>query len=397
MKKTKTEIFKEFNINSVNDLKEYIHHYVIKSDGRTNYFAIEAQLDKFKQYAPNCLGQQLAEYVYWILNDLIDYPICVICGNQITSFRGIKCGYIAQTCSNKCQGLLSYKNMNEETKIETANKIRDKLLSKSSDEWKEITSKRKHTNLAKYGYECANSNLIVRNKTIETNNIRYGGPAPLCSAKIREKSKQTCIKKYGTEFHTQSNKVKEKIRDTNRKRYGVDWHTQSSNFKDKTKDTCKRKYSVDNPSKNAHIKSKKRITTNSNYGVDYGFFLNRPNTSFSNKSNVYFETIYDQLHEDDQDCTYTAFLNDTEFNIIDKIYNRCYFYDFVCTSLKICIEFQGDYWHMNPKKYAPMEWNPSREMFAFEIWEYDKRKRKVIEELGYSVTYVWESEIIQHH
>ena len=67
-----------------------------------------------------------------------------------------------------------------------------------------------------------------------------------------------------------------------------------------------------------------------------------------------------------------------------------YAYDF-CHNKKI-IEFNGDYWHMNPKIYKANDINKTKKMTAQEVWDFDKRKMECAEERGYKVLYIWESE-----
>lgn len=56
------------------------------------------------------------------------------------------------------------------------------------------------------------------------------------------------------------------------------------------------------------------------------------------------------------------------------------------------IEFNGDYWHMNPNKYSKNDFNRTKQMKAIEIWQYDADKIKLAESHGYKVLTVWESE-----
>ena len=67
---------------------------------------------------------------------------------------------------------------------------------------------------------------------------------------------------------------------------------------------------------------------------------------------------------------------------------------------KKVIEFNGDYWHANPKIYSPetiMESITSTSSRysgnkASDIWEYDRKKISALESLGYDVKVVWESD-----
>lgn len=70
-----------------------------------------------------------------------------------------------------------------------------------------------------------------------------------------------------------------------------------------------------------------------------------------------------------------------------------HFYDLTSTSTKKIIEFNGDYWHANPLKYAHNE-NISLKgnRTAKEIWESDARKIALAESHGYKVKVIWESD-----
>jgi G:T-mismatch repair DNA endonuclease (very short patch repair protein) len=58
----------------------------------------------------------------------------------------------------------------------------------------------------------------------------------------------------------------------------------------------------------------------------------------------------------------------------------------------VYIEFNGDYWHCNPKKYESDYWHEVRKMTAAEIWEYDNQKKRGIEVLGSKLFVIWENE-----
>jgi len=70
--------------------------------------------------------------------------------------------------------------------------------------------------------------------------------------------------------------------------------------------------------------------------------------------------------------------------------NNHYSYDLTIGN-KI-IEFNGDYWHMNPDIYNEKSYNKVKNMTALEIWEYDAIKIQCAKKYGYSVLVVWESE-----
>ena len=68
--------------------------------------------------------------------------------------------------------------------------------------------------------------------------------------------------------------------------------------------------------------------------------------------------------------------------------HQAFAYDFVYND-KI-IEFQGDYWHCNPKLYDADFYNKVKQKTAKEIWEYDNLKLECANHFGYKVLYIWE-------
>ena len=67
--------------------------------------------------------------------------------------------------------------------------------------------------------------------------------------------------------------------------------------------------------------------------------------------------------------------------------------DIFIPSLNLIIEYNGDYWHCNPKKYNPDYFNQKKQKTAKELWEYDKNKIDLIRGKGYNLEIVWESDL----
>lgn len=59
------------------------------------------------------------------------------------------------------------------------------------------------------------------------------------------------------------------------------------------------------------------------------------------------------------------------------------------------IEFNGDYWHCNPKLYSKDFFNKSMNMSAEDIWNKDRLKKECAEKNGYDYLVVWELEYNQ--
>jgi hypothetical protein len=67
--------------------------------------------------------------------------------------------------------------------------------------------------------------------------------------------------------------------------------------------------------------------------------------------------------------------------------------DLFVPKLNLIIEYFGDYWHCNPKKYDNSYFNKKKNQTAKEIWEYDKNKLELIRNYGYNLEVVWENDL----
>mgnify|MGYP001605076604 CR=1 FL=1 len=64
-----------------------------------------------------------------------------------------------------------------------------------------------------------------------------------------------------------------------------------------------------------------------------------------------------------------------------------------CNSdLKIVIEYNGDFWHCNPKKWQANDYNNGIKMYAKDKWYNDRKRFYFLKSLGYRVIIVWESD-----
>lgn len=67
--------------------------------------------------------------------------------------------------------------------------------------------------------------------------------------------------------------------------------------------------------------------------------------------------------------------------------------DIYIPKLNLIIEYNGDYWHCNPKKYKEDYYHQVKKKTAKELWEYDKNKIDLILKNGYNLEVVWESDL----
>jgi len=180
--------------------------------------------------------------------------------------------------------------------------------------------------------ECANSSELRIENTKKSNLIKYGVEHILQVKKIRDIGINTIKEKYGVDSHNQVEEVKQKKRDRKKERYG----DENYNNRPKSKITCLEVYGFEIASQSPKVKLKAR---KSQLKTDY--------LNYSHVSQELFWGILNQLPEYIQNHTHFATW-DTEYRWGDSKNKTNYFYDFTITSLKIIIEFDGDYWHSLP-------------------------------------------------
>jgi G:T-mismatch repair DNA endonuclease (very short patch repair protein)/predicted transcriptional regulator len=85
-------------------------------------------------------------------------------------------------------------------------------------------------------------------------------------------------------------------------------------------------------------------------------------------------------------------VEDLGFDVISSFRVSSKICDIYIPKLNLIIEYNGDYWHCNPKKYNKEFFNRKKNKLAWEIWKYDLLKLELIKELGYNIEVVWESD-----
>lgn len=221
---------------------------------------------------------------------------CDICGseNLIKYFNYI--GNISRNGLYRC---------NECSKTIRSNKIRDIF---SSDELKsEIVSKRRVTNMTRYGFDSNFKNPEIKNSIGKIMIERYGYRHALQSPTLKSKMMSTNLMRYGTEITFGNECVKEKIKNTMIERYGVDNPFKSEDIKNKIKKTLIDRYGVDNPTKDQTIFQRAQRSSykvhrceNSNilyqgsYELDFILFCENNDINFENGPVI--DYILDGVH-----------------------------------------------------------------------------------------------------
>ena len=68
-----------------------------------------------------------------------------------------------------------------------------------------------------------------------------------------------------------------------------------------------------------------------------------------------------------------------------------YFPDTIFCKIGVIIEYYGDYWHANPKKYKATD-IVHHNLIAQNIWDHDKSRNQALEDKGYTIYIIWESD-----
>ena len=121
-----------------------------------------------------------------------------------------------------------------------------------------------------------------------------------------------------------------------------------------------------------------------------GYYTGNFTTTQKTLTSTRFSNISCKLFNELSNSFQTAHWGADEFFIRDG--SSIFFFDFMIND-KI-IEFDGDYWHCNPKKYREDYFHPSKRMSAKEIWGFDELKSKIAINKGYKYMRIWESDYV---
>lgn len=121
-------------------------------------------------------------------------------------------------------------------------------------------------------------------------------------------------------------------------------------------------------------------------------YMNKNSGQYSSKlANDFFERLTTELDLSRDNVYY----NENELPII-TVDGNVFLYDYHIKGSAEIIEFHGDYWHANPKKYLPsdtIQYPSDVYMLAEEVWEKDKKKIDTACDLGYNILVIWESDV----
>jgi len=166
-----------------------------------------------------------------------------------------------------------------------------KCMANSTD----IKSKRKNTNLEKWGVDNPSKSEVIRNKVIETNKSKFGKEWATQSDSIKDKMKETFIKNFGVDNPSKIKEIREKAENTMLEKFGVRHAMQNDDIKDKLKGIFIENWGVDNPSKIKEIRERAENTMLEKFGVRHAMQneevkIKAENTMFENWGGHYVNT-----------------------------------------------------------------------------------------------------------
>lgn len=178
-----------------------------------------------------------------------------------------------------------------------------------------------------------------------------------CKKKVLHKCKdynktyeESMIKKHGCRRPIQSKEIRKNFINTMNERYGVSYSGQSPELISKA--------------------NKTKLSFSSK-----GFFSSKLETD-----------VFNFLIKNNIQCIQNM-TNDKVISFTNK--NTRYYPDIIYGN--IIIEVYGDYWHGNPKIYDENA-KVARDEIAQERWTKDAERKKYLEEQGYAVIIIWESD-----
>lgn len=194
----------------------------------------------------------------------------------------------------------------------------------------------------------------------------------------QKKYKKTCKKKYGVENVSQLESVKNKKAQTFLEHYGVDNVWKSSEFK-----SWLRKHMVDTYGKGS--------LPNNNGSSDSWGWNKLTEIEKEERLKILFSNFESSIEKNIHNLLTDMNIGFTTHFFVDNLS-----YDIKINDTKKLIEVQGDYWHANPNKFKENDLIANKKLgtiSAKEIWCRDEEKKRRAEKFGYSVLYIWESEI----
>jgi hypothetical protein len=151
--------------------------------------------------------------------------------------------------------------------VEEIEKMKHTWNTKSDVEINKIQSKRRKTNLRKYGVDIASKlpNVIEKNKQ---SHIKNWGDYAMRTNEVLMKRNDTCIERYGG-VGMASEELFSKMKKTNVEKYGVEYYSSTNDWYDRCVKTASEKYGKEWVSKVDSINAKQQSGGYSYYDFEF--------------------------------------------------------------------------------------------------------------------------------
>lgn len=234
----------------------------------------------------------------------------------------------------------------------------------------------------------------------------------ICSCCGEESIKQFRALKYPFictkclhKINAKNPEIIEHRKQTNIKRFGTDNPWKSKDIIEKRKQTCIERYGADNPQKAKCIREQRNVTEQLHLIEKYNNIIPETLLSYDYKVYTGICNICGRQFSIDKDIFYTRVINHKTKvcpycnpisstssgkekqlkDFISEIYKDIIIFnsksiiknrelDIYLPKLKLAFEFDGNYWHADPRLYKSDDIIEHKSITAKEIWERDKEK-----------------------
>ena len=349
----------------------------------------------------NVIGSKNPRQILWhILNDQIEKPICKMCNVNFAKWHEDKWEYrlfCSGSCASKYSSILYREKCN-------------KLLGVSHHTKLESCKQKKiETCLKKYGTEYTTQNKEIKQKRKETCQKIYGGNAPACSIDVRNKMQDTSIERYGVPIATERTDIRNKISKTCLERYGVENALQHPRFVQKSRETSFQRYK-----RFSHMQktfSEYCFNTTSDPQILEQYLSNKSVLTAAKELGINYSSLYQIIAKfnlkvvnkglgisSPQNELATWFKEQNiSFVYSTRKIIKPYELDFYFPDYNMAIEFNGDYWHMNPEFYKATTVQRITKKTAKEIWDHDLTKKNLCEDKNIYLITIWENDWIEYN
>ena len=354
-----------------------------------------------------------SQRLYHIINGVPYGLRCPVCGSPLKFQQAYKttCGKSAclSSMASIIQSNLDMIKKKEETMIK-------RYGVPYSIQNPESNQKRIKTVIEKYGVDSASKSDVIKKKIAETNLRRYGSTTPSGNAKVRVKMHKTNLERYGCKEYGATMDCKVKSRKTCRQKYGTDYYMLTRNFE------SIRKPFISTPEKYKSLTERnfKKILENDGMTDNYTYIKYDTNVrkhilkchSCNNTFEIGSLLYRKRMNYGHVICTNCNPINKPisiqEKELLDFVkssYNgeiihndrsaiHPYELDIYLPDLRLAIEYNGNYWHANPKYYSEDETINIKgtEYLVSEIWKRDRKKLEYCNNKNITLITVWEDD-----